>query len=79
MPQNLTSKQMIAFKIGARARKFAFEGFAIEGYEYLYTALEESKTDDQELHHLLGLELNKLEKCISDLDEQETRELKHVD
>ena len=73
MQKTLTSKQMIAFKIGARARKFAVEGFAIEGYEYIYTALEESKTTDLELNSLLQNELIKLEKCVSDIDEEESR------
>src|SRR5579862_9327264 len=48
-----TMKETRAFKIGARARKFALEGCVIEGYEILYTALAESKTADPELHALL--------------------------
>lgn len=71
MQKTLTSKELIAFKIGARARKFAIEGFAIEGYEYLYTALEESKTADFELNGLLEKELIKLEKCVSEIDEED--------
>ncbi len=71
MAKTITSKELIAFKIGARARKFAVEGFAIEGYEYLYTALAESKTSDNELNALLQNELLKLEKCVSNIQNEE--------
>ncbi len=58
----LTSKQMIAFKVGARARKFVVEGCPIEGYDYLYGAIAEAKESDAELHLLLSAELEKFER-----------------
>ena len=57
-------KEMRAFKIGARARKFAMEGCPIEGYEVLYTALAESKEEDPELHTLLVREMEKYEQRL---------------
>jgi len=57
----LSSKQMIAFKIGARARKFAVEGCPIEGYDYLYGCLADAKAHDAELHALLEVEAHKYE------------------
>lgn len=65
------AKQMIAFKIGARARKFALEGCPIEGYEILYTALAEARETDPELHTLLQAELEKYERRVASLDEEE--------
>ena len=41
-----TMKEMRAFKIGARARKFALEDCAIEGYEVLLTAIAEARDTD---------------------------------
>jgi len=64
----ISSKQMIAFKIGARARKFAIEGCPIEGYEYLYGCLADAKVNDLDLHALLQQELVKLEKRIADIE-----------
>ena len=64
----LTVKETRAFKIGARARKFALEGCIIEGYEILYTALAESKTDDPELHSLLTEEYKKYERRVDAID-----------
>lgn len=64
-----TVKETRAFKIGARARKFALEGCVIEGYEILYTALSESQTADPELHELLNAEFIKYERRVSALDE----------
>jgi hypothetical protein len=61
-------KETRAFKIGARARKFALEGCIIEGYEILYTALAESKTDDPELHSLLTEEYKKYERRVDAID-----------
>lgn len=61
-------KEMRAYKIGARARKFALEGCVIEGYEILYTALAESKTDDPELHALLTVEFEKYERRVTAMD-----------
>lgn len=63
------AKEMVAFKIGARARKFALEGFPIEGYEYLYAALNESKEADPELYNLLQSEFAKFEKRLTEIDE----------
>ena len=65
-----SQKEMRAFKIGARARKFAVEGCPIEGYEILYTALAESKLEDLELHTLLLAEMEKYEKRLASLEEE---------
>lgn len=70
MTKTPSAKQMIAFKIGARARKFALEGCPIEGYEILYTAISEAKETDPELHVLLQTELAKYEKRLETLDEE---------
>jgi hypothetical protein len=71
MPNSpLSSKQMIAFKIGARARKFAVEGCLIEGYDYLYGCLADAQANDPELHALLQEELVKFEKRMADLDDE---------
>ena len=64
-----TVKEMRAYKIGARARKFALEGCIIEGYEILYTAIAESKATDPELHGILVIELEKFERRVATLDE----------
>lgn len=70
--QTLSGKQMIAFKIGARARKFAIEGCPIEGYDYLYGCLAEAKASDPELHVLLQAEAEKFDKRMADMDAGET-------
>ena len=54
-----TIKETRAYKIGARARKFALEGCIIEGYEILYSAIAEAGQIDAELHRLLTKELEK--------------------
>lgn len=59
-----TMKEMRAFKIGARARKFAMEDCAIEGYELLLTAIAEAKETDTELYPLLQIELKKYERRL---------------
>ena len=69
-----TIKQMRAFKIGARARKFALEGCPIEGYELLYTAIAEAQEADPELHILLADELAKYEKRLTKLEGNEGNE-----
>lgn len=74
----LTSRQMIAFKIGARARKFALEGCPIEGYEVLYTALAEAQESDRELHALLTAEMAKYERRLAVLTAQEDAELSAI-
>ncbi|HZP81919.1 MAG TPA: hypothetical protein VFB21_09800 [Chthonomonadaceae bacterium] len=66
-----TTKQMIAFKIGARARKFAVEGCVIEGYEVLYAALAEAKEADPELHALLTVEMEKYEQRVAAMEEED--------
>ena len=65
-----TAKEMRAFKIGARARKFALEDCVIEGYEVLYTALAEAKSADPELHTLLLVEYEKYERRLASLEEE---------
>ncbi len=58
-----TAKQIVAFKIGARARKMANEDCLIEGYEILYTAIQEAHSSgDAEMEALLRAELEKYEK-----------------
>ena len=72
MPQTPPSTtQMRAFKIGARARKFALEGCVIEGYELLLTALAESKETEDALYGLLQTEMEKYEKRVALLEEME--------
>ena len=57
-------KEMVAFKLGARARKFLLEGCPVEGYEILLTTLSESETADPELHALLVVEMAKFERRL---------------
>ena len=64
-----SAKDLRAFKIGARARKFATEDCIIEGYELLYTALAEAKLADPPLHTLLMHELERYEQRVSKLQE----------
>lgn len=64
-------KQMVAFKIGARARKFAMEGCPIEGYEMLMTAIEEAAAIDPELHGLLTVEMEKYERRLLTMEEDD--------
>ncbi len=61
-------KQRIAFKIGARARKFVLEGCPIEGYDYLYSCLAEAKEKDTELYTLLQTEVEKFDKRMESMD-----------
>ena len=57
-----SDKQIIAFKIGARARKMANEDCVIEGYEILQTAIAEAQsTGDEEILHHLKREMEKYE------------------
>lgn len=66
-----TMKEMRAFKIGARARKFALEDCAIEGYEVLLTAIAEARDSDPELYALLQTELEKYERRLDAINESE--------
>lgn len=66
-----TMKEMRAYKIGARARKFALEDCAIEGYELLLTALAEAQEADTELYTLLQVEMEKYERRLEALDDAE--------
>lgn len=68
MSPTLSTKQRIAFKIGARARKFILEGCPIEGYDYLYSCLGEAKQNDIELYQLLQKELEKFEKRMEEVE-----------
>lgn len=62
-----TDKELIAFKIGARARKLANEDCLVEGYELLYTAMAEARQEgDEEMERLLRRELEKYEKRFVD-------------
>ena len=67
----LTPKEMIAFKVGARARKFMLEDCVIEGYEVLLTSLSETKETDPELHALLQTEMAKYEKRVARYENDE--------
>jgi hypothetical protein len=69
-----TMKEMIAFKIGARARKFVLEGCPVEGYEVLLTALAEAKSSDPELHTLLTVEMEKFDKRLAKTEEESEQE-----
>ncbi len=62
MAAPLSSKQLIAFKIGARARKFLLEDCLVEGYDYLIGHLESAKEQDPILAELLQTELEKFER-----------------
>ena len=64
-------KELVAFKIGARARKFLIEGCPVEGYEVLLTALAESEINDPPLHTLLEFEMTKFEKRLAAADDAE--------
>ncbi|HLJ53892.1 MAG TPA: hypothetical protein VKT77_02580 [Chthonomonadaceae bacterium] len=64
-------KQMIAFKIGARARKFLIEGCPVEGYEVLATALAESAATDLELNAMLQTEMQKFERRLANAADEE--------
>ncbi len=64
-------KELVAFKIGARARKFLIEGCPIEGFEVLLTALAESEVNDPPLHALLVVEMTKFEKRVAAADDAE--------
>ncbi len=66
-----TMKEMRAYKIGARARKFAVEDCPIEGYELLLTALAEAKESDIELHTLLQTEMVKYERRLEAINAAE--------
>jgi hypothetical protein len=63
-----SAKELRAYKIGARARKFAMEGCPIEGYEFLFTAIEEARVSDPALHALLVIELEKFESRLETMD-----------
>jgi hypothetical protein len=64
-----SAKEMIAFKIGARARKFLLEDCPVEGYEILMTALAESEISDPALNILLKAEMAKYERRVAAADE----------
>lgn len=75
MKEPISMKQMVAFKIGARARKFASEGCPIEGYELLYGALDEAKATDPEMHRFLQTELERYERRVDALDSEDLASL----
>ena len=65
-----SDKEIIAFKIGARARKFLGEDCPIEGYEVLYQALGEVReAGDAEMVALLEREIDKYEKRVEAAEE----------
>ena len=64
-------KEMVAFKIGARARKFALEGCPIEGYEILLTAIAEAKETDPRLYELLQAEMVKYQKRADAMQDED--------
>lgn len=58
-----TDKELIAFKIGARASKMANEDCVVEGYEILDGAIREAaESGDSELESHLKCELEKYER-----------------
>jgi len=72
-----TDRELIAFKIGARARKLANEDCLVEGYELLYTAIAEAQQQgDAEMERLLQRELEKYEKRFLETTRQGTMEEK---
>lgn len=66
----LSPKEMIAFKVGARARKFMMEDCAIEGFEVLLTAIAETKESDPAMHALLCVEMEKYERRVARYEEE---------
>lgn len=72
MAHSLTGRQLIAFKIGARARKFLVEGCPIEGYDYLYACLADARETDPELYALLQIEAEKLEQRVARAEETDS-------
>ena len=61
-----TDKQIIAFKLGARARKFLNEDCPIEGYEILFGSISEMQASgDTEMEMLLKSELEKFENRVA--------------
>lgn len=56
-----SDRQIVAFKIGARARKLATEDCMVEGFEMLLTAKAEADMADTELAELLQRELDRFE------------------
>ncbi len=58
-------RRITAYKIGARARKFAAEGCPIEGYEYLWGCLQDAQTASPEMYALLQEELTKYERYMA--------------
>jgi len=65
-----TDRQIVAFKIGARARKLAAEECVIEGCELLYTAIAEAAAaGDSEMEGLLRRELEKFERRFLEPEE----------
>lgn len=73
IPENtvisLSYKQRVAFKIGARARKFALEGCPIEGYDYLYGCIADAKETDPPLYALLQIEADKFDVRLAAMEE----------
>lgn len=67
----VSMKQMVAFKIGARARKFAAEGCPIEGYDLLYGAIAEARDSDEEMVGLLQAEVDRYERWVEGIDAEE--------
>lgn len=67
----VSNKQLVAFKIGARARKFAAEGCPIEGFELLYGAIAEAKDTDPEMETFLQNEVDRYERWVNEMDEEE--------
>ena len=66
-----TMTEMRAYKIGARARKFALEDCPIEGYEVLLTAIAEARVNDHALYPLLQIELEKYERRLEAINAAE--------
>jgi hypothetical protein len=65
-----SDKEIIAYKIGARARKFLGEDCPIEGYEVLFGALAEVKASgDVEMQALLEREIDKYEERVTKAEE----------
>lgn len=64
----VSEKAIVGFKIGARARKLAGEGCVIEGFEMLFTAIEEARSSGEtELLAQLEKELEKYELLVDNL------------
>ncbi|MCC6730458.1 MAG: hypothetical protein IT208_14070 [Chthonomonadales bacterium] len=62
-----TAAELIAYKVGARARKLAGEDCVVEAYELLYGAIGEARRDGKaEMEALLRDQLARFERKLEE-------------